>query len=131
MNKPQSSSPRARLQALQAIPERQRTEEEWDELNELEIMFAAGNRDTGQDRSGNRDASHDRGNRDPGYGRRDGNHPQQHGQGQGPRRDGGGGGGGGPGGPGGPAGPGGPGGGGRNKGQRKFHKKPKNNNPPH
>ena len=43
-DKPQTSSPRARLQELQAIPERQRTEAEWDELNELEIMLAAGNR---------------------------------------------------------------------------------------
>ena len=109
MNKPQSTSPRARLQELQAIPERQRTEEEWDELNELEIMFAAGNRDTGH---GNRD--HDRGNRDPAHGRRDGQPPPQgqgQGQGQGPRKP-----------------DGGPGGGGR-KGQRKFHKKPKKNNP--
>src|SRR3954462_11676899 len=103
MNKPQSNSPRARLQQLQAIPERQRTEEEWDELNELEIMFAAGNRDLG---NANRDASHDRGNRDPGFGRRDGN-PQQQGQGQGQRKPDG--------------GPGG-GGGGNRKGQRKFHK---------
>lgn len=103
MNKPQSNSPRARLQQLQAIPERQRTEEEWDELNELEIMFAAGNRDTGQGH-GNRD--HDRGNRDPGFRPRDGN-PQQPGQGQ-RKPDGGGGG---------------------RKGQRKFHKKPKKNNP--
>ena len=38
------SSPRARLQALLAIPERQRTDEQWDEINELEIMLAAGNR---------------------------------------------------------------------------------------
>lgn len=37
-------SPRARLQQLQAIPERQRTDAEWDELNELEIMLASGNR---------------------------------------------------------------------------------------
>ena len=110
MNKPQSNSPRARLQELQAIPERQRTEEEWDELNELEIMFAAGNRDTGQGH-GNRD--HDRGNRDPGYGRGGGGgNPQQQGQGQ---RKGEGG------------GPG--GGGGGRKGPRKFHKKPKKNNP--
>lgn len=39
-----TSSPRARLQALLAIPERQRTDEQWDEINELEIMLAAGNR---------------------------------------------------------------------------------------
>jgi hypothetical protein len=122
MNKPQSSSPRARLQALQAIPERQRTEEEWDELNELEIMFAAGNRDTGsRDRGmpggperGNSAAPHDRGPpREAGQERwRDGN-PQQQPQGQRKPGDGGG-----------------PGGGGRNKGPRKFHKKPPKNNPP-
>lgn len=40
----QPPNPRARLQALLAIPERQRTDEQWDELNELEIMLAAGNR---------------------------------------------------------------------------------------
>lgn len=44
MNKPQPSSSRLRLQALLAIPERQRTEAEWDELNELEIILAPGNR---------------------------------------------------------------------------------------
>lgn len=44
MNKPQSNPSRARLQEIRAIPERDRTEAEWDELNELEIMFAAENR---------------------------------------------------------------------------------------
>ena len=44
MNKPQSNAPRTRLQVLRAIPERDRTEAEWDELNELEIMLAAENR---------------------------------------------------------------------------------------
>ena len=45
MNKPPPpANPRARLQQLQAIPERDRTEEQWDEMNELEIMLAAGNR---------------------------------------------------------------------------------------
>jgi hypothetical protein len=44
MNKPQSNSPRTRLQVLRAIPERDRTEAEWDEMNELEIMLAAENR---------------------------------------------------------------------------------------
>jgi hypothetical protein len=43
-NPPSPSSPRARLQQLLAIPERQRTDEQWDEINELEIMLAAGNR---------------------------------------------------------------------------------------
>lgn len=45
MNEPESMSPRLRLQALLAVPERQRTEAEWDELNELEIMLAPGNRE--------------------------------------------------------------------------------------
>ena len=50
MNKPPSppppppANPRGRLQQLLAIPERDRTEEQWDEMNELEIMLAAGNR---------------------------------------------------------------------------------------
>ena len=39
-----SPSPRARLQELLAIPDRNRTDEEWDELNELEIALASGNR---------------------------------------------------------------------------------------
>ena len=44
MNEPQTPSPRARLQALQAIPESKRTDAEWDELNELEILLASSNR---------------------------------------------------------------------------------------
>jgi hypothetical protein len=36
---------RLRLQQLLAVPDRQRTEAEWDELNELEIMLASGNRE--------------------------------------------------------------------------------------
>jgi hypothetical protein len=44
-DEPQPISPRVRLQQLQAIPDRQRTDAEWDELNELEIMLAAGNRE--------------------------------------------------------------------------------------
>jgi hypothetical protein len=38
-------SPRARLQALLKIPERQRTDAEWDEIHELEITLAPGNAD--------------------------------------------------------------------------------------
>lgn len=44
MNAPQPISPRRRLQELLAIPDSQRTEAEWDELNELEISLAPGNR---------------------------------------------------------------------------------------
>ena len=45
MNEQQPPSfPRARMQVFLAIPERQRTDAEWDELNELEIMLASSNR---------------------------------------------------------------------------------------
>lgn len=44
MNQPDQTSPRQRLQALLAIPERQRTDEQWDEINELEILLAPANR---------------------------------------------------------------------------------------
>ena len=43
-NKQPPGNPRARLQQLLAVPERDRTDEQWDEINELEIMLAAGNR---------------------------------------------------------------------------------------
>ena len=40
----QPASPRQRLQQLLSVPERDRTDEQWDEINELEIMLASGNR---------------------------------------------------------------------------------------
>jgi hypothetical protein len=49
----QQSSGKQRLRELIAIPERQRTDAEWDELNELEISLAQGNREGAPD-SGNR-----------------------------------------------------------------------------
>jgi hypothetical protein len=39
----ENESPRARLQTLLKIPERQRTDAEWDEIHELEIELAPGN----------------------------------------------------------------------------------------
>ena len=45
MNTPQPESPRRRLQELLAIPERQRTDAQWDEINELEIKLASANRE--------------------------------------------------------------------------------------
>lgn len=36
--------PRRRIRELMSIPERDRTDAEWDELNELEIQTAPGNR---------------------------------------------------------------------------------------
>ncbi len=44
MNEPQTNSPRRRLQELLAIPERLRTDEQWDEINELEISLTTANR---------------------------------------------------------------------------------------
>ena len=44
INSPPPVSPRRRLQILQAIPDNQRTEAEWDEIVELEISLAPGNR---------------------------------------------------------------------------------------
>jgi len=44
MNDQQPISPRRRLQELLAIPERQRTDAQWDELSELEITLASVNR---------------------------------------------------------------------------------------
>lgn len=44
--------PRRRIRELLAIPDRDRTDAEWDELNELEIQTAPGNRAGGQSPSG-------------------------------------------------------------------------------
>jgi len=40
--------PRRRIRELLAIPDRDRSDAEWDELNELEIQTAPGNRISGQ-----------------------------------------------------------------------------------
>ena len=62
MNQPEQPSPRQRLQSLLAIPERQRTDEQWDEINELEILLAPANR---------------QGAPVPGVGNRQNQHPNQ------------------------------------------------------
>ncbi|MEO7560306.1 MAG: hypothetical protein ABIT23_08655 [Nitrosospira sp.] len=51
MDKPQPISPYHRLQELLAIPERQRTEAQWDEINELEITLTPVNRAITSERS--------------------------------------------------------------------------------
>ena len=48
MDDPLAIDPRRRIRELLAIPERDRTDEQWDELNELEISMASANRDNGQ-----------------------------------------------------------------------------------
>jgi hypothetical protein len=44
MDKPESIPSSGRLKELLAIPERQRTEAQWDEINELEITLTPVNR---------------------------------------------------------------------------------------
>ena len=56
MNAPQSISPRQRLQQLLEIPDRERTDAQWDEINELEIKLASGNRDHTPERGAQRSA---------------------------------------------------------------------------
>jgi hypothetical protein len=41
---PQGIDPRRRLRELLTVPERDRTDAQWDEINELEIQLAPGNR---------------------------------------------------------------------------------------
>lgn len=65
---PQPVSPRQRLQELLAIPERQRTEAEWDEINELEIRLASGNRQDQQQQGSRRNAPNAPGQPRPGGG---------------------------------------------------------------
>lgn len=57
MNEQQPISPRRRLQELQAIPDSLRTDAEWDELNELEILLAPGNRELAPDNGIRRNVS--------------------------------------------------------------------------
>lgn len=56
MNTPLPESPRRRLQELLAIPERQRTDAQWDEINELEIKLASANREDAPDQGARREA---------------------------------------------------------------------------
>lgn len=56
MNEQPTTSPRQRLKELQAIPERLRTDEQWDEINELEITLASANRTDKQEPAPRRNA---------------------------------------------------------------------------
>jgi hypothetical protein len=51
MDEPEQAPPYQRLQELLAIPERQRTEAQWDEINELEIALTPVNRANMTDRN--------------------------------------------------------------------------------
>lgn len=66
---PRPISPRLRLQALLAVPDRQRTDAQWDEINELEIMLASGNREETPKQDVRRNATAPAGHPNPGGGR--------------------------------------------------------------
>lgn len=66
MNEPSPISPRRRLQELLAIPERERTEAQWDEINELEIMLASQVREKTPQQGMRRDAGAAAGHHKPG-----------------------------------------------------------------
>jgi len=69
MNEARPISPRQRLQALLAIPDRERSDAQWDELNELEIMLASGNREEAPNQDARRNATAPAGHPRPGGGR--------------------------------------------------------------
>ena len=69
MNELRPISPRQRLQALLAVPDRERTDAQWDELNELEIMLASGNREEFPKQDVRRNATTPAGDPKPGGGR--------------------------------------------------------------
>lgn len=54
----QPNDNRRRLRELLSIPERDRTDEQWDEIIELEIQLAPGNRLSGNEPGGNAGLGH-------------------------------------------------------------------------
>lgn len=89
MRKDDPQSPRSRLKTLLAIPERNRTDEEWNEINDLEIALSPVNRRGDQPmlQGGPQQPRHDgngnRGNERPGD--RNPRHNQQARKGRKPR----------------------------------------------
>ena len=79
MNDPQPIDIRRRIRELLSIPDRDRTDAEWDELNELEIRTAPGNRDNGysSDRpEGKRQGNFGQGRRQQGHGKKNSGPPR-------------------------------------------------------
>ena len=68
MSESQPPSPRQRLQALLAVPEKQRTDAQWDEIIELEIVLAPGNREGAPDPNARRNVGQPGGHAKPGGG---------------------------------------------------------------
>lgn len=57
----QVADSRRRLRELLSVPERDRTDEQWDEIIELEIQLAPGNRISGNEHGGNHGGGHHHG----------------------------------------------------------------------
>jgi hypothetical protein len=64
-NAPKPVSLRQRLQECLAVPERQRTDEQWEEINELEIKLASSNRQDASPQRGRNDAPPQHARRNP------------------------------------------------------------------
>lgn len=58
MSDSETIDPRRRIRELLAISDRDRTDAEWDELNELEIRTAPGNRESSADRPAEKRSNH-------------------------------------------------------------------------
>ena len=70
MNETPPLDPRRRLRELLSIPERDRTDEQWDEIIEIEITLAPGNRESDRPLDRQPDRQQERRQGSPGTGRR-------------------------------------------------------------
>lgn len=68
MNEPKPTDRRQRLKELLAIPDRLRTEAQWDELNELEISLTSVNREESPEQGVRGNAAEPPAHRKPGGG---------------------------------------------------------------
>jgi len=75
MNNPDQNPLRQRLRELLAIPDRNRTDAQWDELIELEILLAPGNREGAPDPNQRRNSGHLGGQSQPHGGQQHGKKP--------------------------------------------------------
>jgi hypothetical protein len=74
---PPPMDPRRRLRELLAIPAGQRTDEQWDEINELEIRFAPGNSESRPEQQQPRRDAQPRREQDPNRRSEPGRRPDQ------------------------------------------------------
>lgn len=74
---PQPIDSRRRLRELLSVPERDRSDEQWDEIIELEIQLAPGNRISGNEHGGGNPGRHMQSHGKPGGGNAGGGGGQQ------------------------------------------------------